>query len=108
MRTIRTNSRLLSIGVASAMLLGTVGMAAPVTSVPPIEEAPEILKDIYFSEEDCSSCKYITVYDQDNRLLYDGLVPDKDEIKDQALNELINDSDYIMSNEITDYYILSK
>ena len=107
MEILRRNRRLLSAGIASAVLLATTGMTAPI-NIDPTVEVPEQVDEIYFSEEECESCKYITIYDENSNLLYDGLIQDRNDIKDEVLSRLLGDSDYIMSNEITDYYILSK
>ena len=107
MEILRKNRRLLSAGIASAVLLATTGMTAPI-NIDPTVEVPEQVDEIYFSEEECESCKYITIYDENSNLLYDGLIQDRNDIKDEVLSRLLGDSDYIMSNEITDYYILSK
>jgi len=50
----------------------------------------------------------VTVYSSDDELVYDALVKDVKDIKDEKLMQLLEKSDYIMSNRITDYYILSK
>lgn len=65
------------------------------------------VEDIYFTE-DCTSCRYITVYDENDRLVYDKLVIDTNNITDTKLKKILKESDFLMSNSITDFYILSK
>ena len=66
----------------------------------------DIVNDVVF-DEDCGSCGYITIYDSDDNLVYDILVRDRDNIKDKKLKRLLKKSDYLMSNRISDYYIIS-
>jgi len=110
MKAIRKSSKIFSVGLASSMLFATTAMGFGMNPSAAIIEdtSSEPVEEIYFSKEECGSCKYITVYDQNSTLLYDGLVDTKVEIQDEKLIRLLNKSDFIMRNEITDYYILSK
>lgn len=65
------------------------------------------VEEILFSE-DCATCRYVTVYDENDRLIYDKLIIDSENIKDVKLKGILDNSYFLMSNSITDYYILSK
>ena len=65
------------------------------------------IEDIYFGEE-CTNCRYITVYDENDNLVYDKLVVDAENIQDPELKLILEKSYFLMKNSITDYYILSK
>ncbi len=65
------------------------------------------VEEILFSE-DCLTCKYVTVYDENDRLIYDKLVIDSENIKDVKLKGILDNSYFLMSNSITDFYILSE
>jgi len=71
------------------------------------DNTPRQVDDIVFSE-DCITCKYVTVYDENDRLIYDKLVIDTENIKDAKLKVILDKSYFLMSNSITDYYIYSK
>ena len=101
----------------SLVLAGSVLMAS---STPVLEagvkvrsEADEVVEnplsedDIYFSD-DCTNCRYVIVYDENANLVMDKLVRDKTDIRNQKIIKLIKESDFLMSNSIADYYILSK
>lgn len=64
------------------------------------------IQEIFF-DEDCTGCRYITIYDRNDQLVLDQLVFDAKEIKDPALIAIIEKSYFLMRNSITDYYILS-
>jgi hypothetical protein len=109
MKTIRNFLNGVSIGLASVMLMSSASLALDNTNKAINEDSlstTDIVDDILF-EEDCSSCGYITIYDTDDNLVYDVLVRDKDNIKDKKLKKLLKRSDYLMSNRISDYYIIS-
>ena len=72
-----------------------------------IDNTPRQVEDIIFSE-DCLTCKYVTVYDENDLLIYDKLVIDTENIKDKKLKVILDESYFLMSNSITDYYIYSK
>ncbi len=93
-----------SIGLASVMLMASSSLALDTKA--DIETEGITIADIYFDEE-CSSYKYITIYDSIEGLVYDGLVRDVDNIKDENLKKLLSKSDFLMSNQITDYYIIT-
>lgn len=112
MNEFRKLTKGVSIALASAMLMAhsspvldnsLKGRSEGVEVVIPIED-----DDIYFNTEDCSTCRYVTIYDENARLVLDKLVRDKTDIKDERIKKLIENSDFLMSNSITDYYILSK
>jgi len=104
-----------SIALASAMLMAH---SSPILEsnlrersevIEEIEEVvPNEVGDIYFNSEDCSKCRYVTIYDEEARLVLDKLVNDITDIKDEKINKLLEKSDFLMSNSITNYYILSK
>ena len=94
-----------SIGLASVMLMASSSLALD-TNKADIETEGTAIADIYFDEE-CSSYKYITIYDSSDGLVYDGLVRDVDNIKDENLKKLLSKSDFLMSNQIADYYIIT-
>ena len=71
------------------------------------EITPPQVEEIYFGE-DCTNCRYITVYNEKDQLVFDKLIRDADNIDDPRLKKILNDSYYLMSNSITDYYILSE
>lgn len=71
------------------------------------DKAPPQVEDVYFSD-DCTTCRYITIYDEHDRLVFDRLVVDTENIKDVKLKNMLENSYFLMSNSITNYYILSK
>jgi len=112
MNEFRKLTKGVSIALASAMLMAH---SSPVleNSLKVRSEGVEVVipiedDDIYFNTEDCSKCRYVTIYDENARLVLDKLVRDKTDIKDERIKKLIENSDFLMSNSITDYYILSK
>ena len=109
MKTIRKILNGVSIGLASVMLMSSASLALDHPNKVNGKESistTDIVDDILF-EEDCGSCGYITIYDSNDNLVYDVLVRDKDNIKDKKLKKLLKKSDYLMSNRISDYYIIS-
>ena len=78
-----------------------------VVNISSLTEDKHVVQDIVF-DEDCSSCKYVTIFNSDDELVYDVLVRDVQNIKDKNLLKILEKSDFIMSNQITNYYILSK
>ena len=72
-----------------------------------VKSTPANIEDIYFSE-DCSSCRFITIYDENDHLVYDKLIIDAENIQDPELKVILEKSYFLMKNSITDYYILSK
>lgn len=113
MKIIRKMLKRVSMALAGVMLMASGSLAfensyVDVTNVDSLNDNKQIVEDIFFNDEDCSSCKYVTVYNSDDELVYDALVKDVKDIKDEKLMRLLEKSDYIMSNRITDYYILSK
>ena len=105
MKPLRKHMKGVSIGLASVMLMASSSLALDTNKVD-IETEGTTIADIYFDEE-CSSYKYITIYDSSEGLVYDGLVRDVDNIKDENLKKLLSKSDFLMSNQITDYYIIT-
>jgi len=71
------------------------------------DKTPPQVEEVLFSE-DCLTCKYVTVYDENDRLIYDKLVIDSENIQDVKLKAILDNSYFLMSNSITDFYILSK
>ena len=104
MKTLRTHLKGISIGLASVMLMASSSQALDSGKVYDTEELS--IADMYFNEE-CSSYKYITIYNSKDGLVYDGMVRDAENITDKELNELLSKSDFLMSNQITDYYIIT-
>lgn len=96
-----------SVAMACALLMAFSTPVLDFVKVSSEGETPREVKDIYFNE-DCTSCKYITIYDENDQLVYDKLVNDVNDITDVELKNMLNKSYYLMSNSITDYYILSK
>ena len=72
-----------------------------------VKSTTQTIEDIYF-EEDCGSCRYITIYDENDQLVYDKLIMDIENIQDPELVLILDKSYFLMKNTITDYYILSK
>ena len=96
-----------SVAMACALLMAfssTILDSVKVNSK--IDDTPRQVEDILFNE-DCLTCKYVTVYDENDRLVYDKLVIDTENIKDAKLKGILEKSYFLMSNSITDYYILS-
>ena len=71
------------------------------------EIAPSQVEEIYFGE-DCTSCRYITIYNEKDQLIFDELLEDTENIEDPMLRKILDESYFLMSNSITDYYILSE
>ncbi len=103
MKTLRKHLKGVSVALASVMLLASSSMALDIKKIN--EEKKTTIADVYF--DDCSSCKYITIYNSENELVYDGLVHDTNNIKNEKLNKLLAKSDFLMSNQITNYYIIT-
>ena len=103
MKTLRKRLKGVSIGLASVMLLASSSMALDTNNIN--EDKRTTIADVYF--DDCSSCKYITIFNSENELVYDGLVHDTNNIKSEKLKKLLAKSDFLMSNQITNYYIIT-
>ena len=103
MKTLRKHLKSVSVGLASVMLFASSSMALDNNKIN--EEKKTSIADVYFN--DCASCKYITIYNSENELVYDGLVHDTNNIQNEKLNKLLAKSDFLMSNQITNYYIIT-
>lgn len=61
------------------------------------------------SIEDCDACKYITIIDENSKIVMDLLVDHSThEVKNEKARKLLKKSDLVMSNSISDYYLLSR
>ncbi len=109
MKSIRKILNGVSIGFASVMLMSSGSLALDNSYKVANEDSLSVantVEDIVF-DEDCVTCRYITVYDSNDNLVFDGIVNDKNNIKNKKLRKILKKSDYLMSNRITDYYILT-
>ena len=105
MKTLRKHLKGVSAGLASIMLFATSAVGfSPIPNRMNAEKVASIA-DTYF--KNCATCKYITVYNSENEVVYDGLVHDEKNIKNEKLNKLLAKSDFLMSNKITKYYIVT-
>lgn len=101
------------LGVSLIVLLTTLmafsnSLPFPITdNSDSVKNVTQKIEHIYFGE-DCTSCRYITIYDEDDQLVYDKLVTDAENIQDPELELILEKSYFLMKNSITDYYILSK
>lgn len=105
MKTLRKHLKGVSAGLASVMLFATSAVGFSPIPNRMNEEKVASIADVYF--ENCATCKYITVYNSENEVVYDGLVHDEKNIKNEKLNKLLAKSDFLMSNKITNYYIVT-
>ncbi len=109
MKSIRKILNGVSIGFASVMLMSSGSLALDNSYKVANEDSLSVantVEDIVF-DEDCVTYRYITVYDSNDNLVFDGIVNDKNNIKNKKLRKILKKSDYLMSNRITDYYILT-
>ena len=99
-------------GVSAAMACALLmAFSSPVLEPIKINTEPDDdplqVEEVIFGE-DCLTCRYVTIYDENDKLIYDKLVLDSENIKDAKLSGILEKSYFLMSNSITDYYILSK
>ena len=112
MKKLRKSLNGISIAIAVAMLTvtGTLTYANPNVdnkNSDSLKTDDPVINEIYFTDQECSDCKFITIINMNDEIVYDKLVKDSKHIKDQKLLKLLDKSDFMMRNYITDYYILS-
>jgi len=90
-------------GVSAALagvILLTSGTMVNEHKIDPIEVS---VADVYF-DETCDNGKFVMIYHETKGVVYDSFVKNKEHKK--RLDQLLETSDYLMSDRITDYYIL--
>ena len=100
-------TKIISIAMACTLMMAfSTPVLDPIKVISETDDTPTQVEEIIFNE-DCTTCRYVTIYDENDKLIYDKLIPDVENIKDQKLKRILEESYFLMSNSITDYYILS-
>ena len=100
-------TKVISIAMACSLMMAfSAPVLDPIKVITETDDTSTQVEEIVFNE-DCITCRYVTIYDENDKLIYDKLIPDVENIKDQKLKNILEKSYFLMSNSITDYYILS-